>query len=130
MTEREFLAKYLPAGASCGHDVLYDWEGTFSDLTTNAALLSECVRDFLPMLRGATIVQDLYREGHDASELLLSLLARGQEENVPLPKGEVSQELIAEVNRLEAKPRSQSDALQRLWGIRELLSSAGPDPVG
>jgi hypothetical protein len=123
MNERDFLSMYLPVGARCGHDVLYDFDGVFRQLIPSAAQLSDCVRDLLPMIQRAKFVQELYTEGHDACELVLSLLARGRENNIPLPTGEISEQWIAEVNRLEAMPLSQSDALKRLLRIRELLGS-------
>jgi hypothetical protein len=124
MNEREFLAKYLPAGASDGHAVLYDFDGVFRGLNPSADTLADCVRDLLPMIQRVKFVQELYEEGFDACELALSLLARGAERNTALPDGELARPLIAEVNRLESMPRAHSDALKRLLGIREILSTA------
>jgi hypothetical protein len=128
MTEEEFLKKHLPPGADGGHEVLYDFDRRFH-LSPTTQELTMCLVDLLPFLQAATIGPDLYIAGHDASELVLFLLARAKERGTSMPSGTARDAVVQECLRLMGigqAPRllpffRNNDAAKRLRGILELL---------
>jgi hypothetical protein len=128
MNEAEFLQKYLPAGATSANEVLYDFDSKFSP-TLSTQLLTECLTDLLPLLRGAQYSLELYESGFSACELTLSLLGRAQEEGIPLPNREASAAVISEGSRIVNASRIHrmfygADATKRVFGMVVLLGGA------
>ena len=126
-----FVRRFLPAGVSSSHEVLYDWDQKIT-LELNEALVADCAFAYAHALAQIPADNPIFpvdMHAMEANELLLAYLGRAKAQDVPLPKGPLIQEVITRLQQALDQGRGLlggrvdfMDGFKRAQRIIELLS--------